>query len=421
MKGAKYWQLISHIGLAISAFLIAYLLLSETPAPHYGSFAFILVLQAFGFALSNALIASPLLILMNDERQSAYRDAVPQGFLVVAFVISIAIATMQGCYLWFSLTDFWISISFAVAGFLQQLRWYGRCEWQNRNVRVLLVSDLLFSASLLMGGIALWWFNVVSLLHIGLLLVLVSVIALVPFLASFYASCRQHTDWIVVKQGFEQQGRPALFGVLTVEATANFHSYLVVFGSGSAAFAPIAAAMLFFRPLAVVLGSLLQSERPRLVQARMAGDLKRLLSVTAGIRHVAVASFMGNALILLLLFIYWPALLWPEPDSRQEFLLALVLWSLVAGCRALRSSATAWMQAADLFAPLARVTYLSAAWTIPAVLVTWWLAGPIASLSGVLSGEVLLCLLLWRVMQKHRSQAEAKIAIATPRQTTGLQ
>ena len=403
LKAAKYWQLASHTGLALSAFLIAFLLLRYAPAAHYGSFAFILVLQAFGMALCNALIASPLLILMNTQQSSVKQDATPKGFLLFGLAIATGISLLQGLYLWFTLADIWISVLLALAGWLQQLRWYGRCEWQNRNVRVLIYSDCWLSGLLVVGSALLWWLHALTLLHVGVLLVLASSVALLPFLAGFYHSMAQPAQWYLVSKGFQKQGKPALFGVLTVELTANFHSYLVVLGSGSAAFAPLAAAMLFFRPLAVVLGSLLQSERPMLVKAQNAGNHQQVQQLRASISNIAIVAFSGNGLVLFLIFMFWPAWLWPESATRNESAWALMLWSLIALLRALRASISAWMQAADQFQPLARVTYLSAAWTIPAVLFCWWLAGPVASLLGVLSGEVLLYILLWRAKRKWLS------------------
>jgi hypothetical protein len=396
VKAATYWQLASHTALALSAFLLAYLLLRYTPAQHYGSFTFVLVLQAFGMALCNALIASPLLILMNGQQQSTSQGSPTKGFLILGVAIASAVALLQGVYLWFSLADFWISVTLAIAGWLQLIRWYGRCEWQNRDVKVLLASDLRFSVFLVVGAALLWWFHRLSLQNIGALLVFVSMVALGPFLVGFYTSFQQKADWQFVTQGYQKQGKPALFGVLTVEATANFHSYLVVLGSGSAAFAPLAAAMLFFRPLAVVLNSLLQSERPKMAQAFSAGHLGQMLQYTASIRATAIASVGVNVLVLALIYFVWPDWLWPEPATRSEFAVALLLWGFVSFFRALRSSVTALMQAADQFEPLARATYLSAAWTIPAVAVCWWQGGAIASLFGVLSGEILLGLLLWR-------------------------
>ena len=129
MKAAKYWQLASNTGLSLSAFLLAYLLLRFVPAAHYGSFTFVLVLQAFGMALCNAVIASPLLILMNSQQQST-PQATAKGFFYIGLAIASVVALLQGLYLWFTLADIGISVSLAVAGWLQLMRWYGRCEWQ---------------------------------------------------------------------------------------------------------------------------------------------------------------------------------------------------------------------------------------------------------------------------------------------------
>lgn len=414
LKAARYWQLAGNTGLALSSFLLAYLLLQYAPAAHYGSFTFVLVLQALGMALCNALVASPLLILMNNQRDQAPAPAALKGFLLLGSAIATVVAALQGLYLWLVLADCWLSVTLALAGWLQLVRWYGRCEWQNRDVRVLLRSDLAFSVLIFLGAATLWWFERLTLQNVGWLLLLVSLAALLPFIAGFLMTLRANADWQAVKLGFRLQGKPALFGVLTVEATANFHSYLVVVLSGSIAFAPLAAAMLFFRPLAVVLGSLQQSERPLLVRALAAQHLsqdisqnvpgtqnaQRVQQLTSTLRRAAFGAFALNTLALLLVFLWLPEWLWPQSVSRGDFSNALILWGLIALLRALRSPATALLQAADQFAPLARATYASAMLTVPAVLISWWLAGPVASLLGVLAGELLLGWLLLRLQQQ---------------------
>jgi hypothetical protein len=404
-RASRYLQIASNAGLALSSFCLAYLLLQYAPSAHYGHFAFILVLQAFGMALCNALVASPLLIIMNQQLQQLPSQSVLKGYLLLGTAIASVVAVLQGLYLWWAFADGGLSVCFALAGGLQLIRWYGRCEWQNRDVRVLLRSDLLFTGLIFIGAATLWGSQQLTLQHVAWLLLLASFIAIMPFITGFYAALQANTDWQAVRLGFRQQGKPALFGVLTVEATANFHSYLVVLSAGSIAFAPIAAAMLFFRPLAVVLGSLQQSDRPLLVQALHSGELPLVLQIIHHLRKTALSAFFCNALIILLVYLLVPNWLWPQSSTRTEFAVALLLWSLIALCRALRSSATALMQAADQFAPLARATYWSAALTIPAVLCCWWLAGPVASLLGVLSGEIVLGFILLRAQQQLLADA----------------
>lgn len=395
----KYYQLATNMLLALVSFLLAYLLLRYAPAGHYGSFSFVMLLQAFGMALLNAVVASPLLILFNSTTPDQ-TETVPgqvKGFLLVALGIATVLALLQACYLWLSTTDLLTALMMALAGWLQLLRWYGRCEWQNRNVRVLLRSDLLFSFCSLIGVATVWYFDTMSLSGIAVVLLLASFIALQPFARGILDLLKVPADWQTTKSGFRQQGKPALFGVLTVEATANFHSYLVVLLSGAAAFAPIAAAMLFFRPLAVVLGSLQQSERPLLVRALTSNNFTKVRQLLRFMRRAAVGAFALNLLAILLVYQFTPHWLWPDPSSRSAFSYAMALWSLIALLRSLRLPVSSQLQALDQFAPLARATYVSALCTVPLVLLGWWLAGPVASLLGVLAGELVLGLLMFRL------------------------
>ncbi len=397
----KYQQLAANVLLALSSFLLAYLLLQYATVADYGSFTFLLVLQALGMAVINALVASPLLILMNSGRDPAkpVQTAV-KGFLLVALTVATVISLLQAWYFWLSSTDLLLSMMMAVAGWMQLLRWYGRCEWQNRRVSVLLRSDVLFSLSMFAGTGIIWYFDALNLSGVAVVLLLASCIALQPFAAGIYSLLQTTTDWQITCSGLRQQGRPALVGVVTVEATANFHSYLVVLLSGSAAFAPIAAAMLFFRPLSVVLGSLQQSERPLLVRALASNNVAQAGQLLRFMRGTAVGAFTLNLIAVLLVYNFAPEWLWPEASSRIAFRDAMTIWSLIALLRALRSPVSSLLQALDQFTPLARATYVSAICTVPMVLLGWWLAGPVASLLGVLAGELLLALLMTRLHAK---------------------
>jgi len=397
LPALKYQQLAANVLLALSSFLLAYLLLQFASPVDYGSFTFLLILQAFGMAVINALVASPLLILMNSNRASA---AAEKGYLLVAFMAATIIALLQALYLWLSSADLWLSITMALAGWLQLLRWYGRCEWQNRRVSVLLRSDLLFSFCVVSGTGAIWYFDILSLSGVTVVLLLASCIALQPFFSGFICLLRTTTDWRITRSGLRQQGKPALLGVVTVEATANFHSYVVVMLSGGAAFAPIAAAMLFFRPLSVILGSLQQSERPLLVRALARQDFAQVGHLLRLMRRTAIGAFAVNLIAILIVYYFAPDWLWPEPGSRTAFSFALVIWSLIALLRALRAPISSLLQASDQFTPLAGASYASAICTVPLVLLGWWLAGPIASLIGVLIGELVLALLMTRLQAK---------------------
>jgi hypothetical protein len=283
---------------------------------------------------------------------------------------------------------------------LQILRFALRSFWLHRQPLKVIQSDLLQTATVLLPLGLMLLSQSITLWNIALLLLVAGVIANLPLVSLVRHWLAATPDWQQVRSGIQQQGKPALFGVITVEFTANFHSYLVMLTSGSQAFAAIAAATLYFRPQAVILQSLQQSEKTQLVRAWCSKQTQHIRQILRTMQYFALAAFLLNGGGLLLVYYLNPQWLWPDSATQHDLLLALTLWSSIALLRGLRLGSSTLLQAADQFRSLAQATYVSAAITVPAVWLCWWLGGAVFSLVGVLLGEIVLAALL---QQRQRS------------------
>lgn len=385
------------MGQAVASFAVAYFMLQLAPASAYGLLSLVLLLQAFGIALVNALIGAPLLIMLHG--QPAEKDgALFTGFGWVASAIALGIAALQLGFLLFSSQSMSIAVFLTIATVLQIWRFTLRCYWLNRQAVKVVQSDLLLTFAQIVPLLLLLAMQALTFESVALILVGAALLALFPLLAPIRHCFNTKPDWTAVKQGLSQQGKPAAQGVLTVELTANFHAYFVMLMSGSHAFAAIAAATLFFRPLAVMLQSLQQSERAPLVQAWQRAEKTEVSHVMRVMLRLACLAFVINVTAIGALSYWQPDWLWPDAASRPQFVDALILWSFIALLRSIRLPISTVLQAANQFEPLTRATYMSAAMTVPAVAFSWWLGGATATLFGVLFGEVILMILLRRAL-----------------------
>jgi O-antigen/teichoic acid export membrane protein len=191
--------------------------------------------------------------------------------------------------------------------------------------------------------------------------------------------------------------------VVTTEATANSHAYLVTALLGPAAFAPLAASNVVIRPINVVTNALGEWERPRMARTHQEGRLRDLEASRRSYRWTLLlfwlATLVGGTALLLLV----PSNHWLPPQYDSQFLIvAAGLWMLVALARLLRAPESTVLQALGSFRPLALATIYSAPVSVLAVLLSLAFGSVLWSIAGVLVGEILCCLLVWRAHARFR-------------------
>jgi O-antigen/teichoic acid export membrane protein len=388
-------------GVALSGFILSILLLRTVTPAQFGVYGFMQVVIALGFGISNALFGSPLTVALN--RTETPKPGTAESYFKANFLISL-LASLLLVPLAISFGESpETGAAFSVSAVLMWTRWfcrsYANAMHQHRRVAV---SDACYTLITLTGAAMLFVLNEVSIKQV---VNLQSLGASLGLLALGFKSLVVQLRGIwngpptPFRQGFKEQGRHALIGVITTEATANAHSYMVTLMLGPAAFAPLAASVLLFRPVPLVILSLTQLERPRLAQ------LLRDTQMQAAWR--AIRFFRGTALtfwIFNLAIIYWVATHYLDVVIRghyssQVIIQATYFWAAIMGLRCLRGPESALLQANGDFKQLSRVTVISSLVTIPLVISLIYYLDAIWSLAGICIGELIattLCTLLAR-------------------------
>jgi O-antigen/teichoic acid export membrane protein len=392
-------------GVALSGFILSILLLRTVTPAQFGVYGFMQVVIALGFGISNALFGSPLTVALNrtEKPKSGTAESYFKANFLISLLASLSLAPLAIGFGESPETG----AAFSVSAMLMWTRWFGRSYANaiHRHRRVA-VSDACYTIVTLTGAAILFMLNEVSIRHVVNLQSLGAGLGLLALGLKFLA-IQLRGIWngspTPFRQGFKEQGRHALLGVITTEATANAHSYLVTLMLGPAAFAPLAASVLLFRPVPLVILSLTQLERPRLAQ------LLRDTQLRAAWR--AIRFFRGTVLMFWIFnvaLIYWIATHYLDVVIRGHYdtkviIQATYFWAAIMGLRCLRGPESALLQANGDFRPLARVTVASGLVTIPLVAALIYLHGAVWSLAGILAGEVLATALTRRLAKKQIS------------------
>lgn len=211
-----------------------------------------------------------------------------------------------------------------------------------------------------------------------------------------------------------RRSRWALLGVITTEATANAHVYIITLLQGPAAFAPIAASALLMRPVNVAQNALSDFERPQMAGLIVSGrqrDIRR--SLTAFLLALG-AIWLGTVATAALVFALDPHLLFPKAYDMRFLAIAAGLWAAVAALRLVQIPESTMLQAAGAFRPLALASLWSAIGSVAGVLVLVLLVGPLWSIAGIVAGAAIY----WR--WTHRYAATWMNRFADPGQADAV-
>lgn len=392
-------------GVALSGFILSILLLRTVTPAQFGVYGFIQVVIALGFGISNALFGSPLTVALN--RTETPKSGTAESYFKASFLISL-LSSLSLVPLAISFGESpEIGAAFSASAMLMWTRWIGRSYanaiHQHRRVAV---SDACYTVITLLGAATLFVLNEVSIKHVvslqslgaGLGLLALGFKSLVVQLRGIW-----NGPSAPFRQGFKEQGRHALLGVITTEATANVHSYMVTLMLGPAAFAPLAASVLLFRPVPLVILSLTQLERPRIAQLLRDTQLKAAWRAIRFFRGTVLTFWIFNLAIIYWIVTHYLDVVIRGHYDAKVIIQATYFWAAIMGLRCLRGPESALLQANGDFKPLARVTVISSLVTIPLVATLVYLYGAIWSLAGILTGEVLATALTRSLARKQIS------------------
>lgn len=384
---------IGPVSSAATQFALSLVMLRLLPPAAFGSFTFLLVASQLSWGIWSALLCAPLPVLLahgtDDERRVA-EDTLLSANLIGA---GLSLALFVGIATALDMRPA-AALCYGAYGAVALLRWFGRayCYAQGHPARTAL-SDLLYSATVMgvLGGILLLMKGDPEIACYTALLV-GALAGLLPFGTTILSRQLRAVSWGAMRRYvsiWRGHARWALLGVITTEATANAHVYLITLLQGPAAFAPIAASALLMRPVNVAQNALSDFERPQmatLIAGRRHRDIRR--SLTAFLLALG-AIWLGTVAMATLVFAVNPRLLFPPVYDTHFLVIAAGLWSAVAALRLVQMPESVLLQAAGAFRPLAMASLWSSIGSVVAVLVLILLAGPLWSIAGIVAGAAI--------------------------------
>lgn len=408
---------------AISQFVLSLLLLRALPASEFGSFSFLLITSLFTAGIWSSLFCAPLPALLNNAKTED-RASLLQcifGVSVIGAGVAILLFLSFGLLLGRPLPEV-LLFALYVAFFL--LRWLARAYAYATGGRIrTMISDLTYSATLLIGIGTLFLANAVTIELSYAIMLFSAFVGLLTFgwsylkrqFSSFYP--RAFKDYLPI---WRTHSGWSLMGIITTEATVNCHVYLVTLVAGPAAYAPIAATALMIRPVGVLQNALEEFERAHMAIDIAAGRIKAVLRSVVQFRLMLIAVLFAAAAAVTAMFVFVPRIVFPAHYPIEVLATGTALWMAVASVRLIRVPESAMLQAAGAFRPLAWASAVSCGFSVTAVLVLLFLVGPIWSIGGIVAGEIAFCLLVlwqsrqWRSKAQRRSEAIDRVADTGP-------
>lgn len=394
-------------GTALANFVLAMLLLRSVSAAQFGVFAFINVIIGLGYGVSNALFGSPLTVLLN--RLESPKAGATESFFRANFILTVGASFLLAAIV-LSFGEAMITAAlFALSAMLLWTRWFGRSyAHATHEPQRVVASDACYTALTISGAFFLLWVDAVSISGFAGLQALgagLGTLALGKTSLAAQISGLRPGSLLPFRSAFREHGRHALVGVVSTEATANAHAYIVTLFLGPAAFAPLAAAALLFRPIPIVILSMTQLERPRLAHLLREGAPHAARRVISLFRNAVLGCWAANAILAYFVVTFFLESVIRGDYDPQVITKAVIFWGLIMGLRCLRGPESALLQANGEFRPLARVTVVSGLISIPLVLLFVFVFGAVWSLAAVLAGELAATIRIKRLartqMEKH--------------------
>jgi O-antigen/teichoic acid export membrane protein len=390
-------------------FLASLIFLHALPAREFGLFSFVMVLVSFGMSATASLIVVPITqnIVTGDARtrptcfKMNWLVCLVFGILLFAALAASGAALLRAAVL-------------GLFGATFAFRWFARnIAYIDGRVGAAITSDILYSAALLGALGALVFTGQMTFAHGSEVLLLAAGLALLPFGGRFFqgqlAALRggRLRDYLPV---FRDMSRWALLGVVLTEITVNAHAYLVTFIAGPGSFALLALGMLLMRPASLVQSSLPDLERPAMARAIAANNLSSLSRIQRHFTYGLAAAWAANMLLCAGLLTFFPMLLLKKGYALHDVEMVAMISAAIMAVRTLRTPLAVMLQAAGQFKALAGVGATSGVFSVAATLALLLAFGPVASLGGIVLGEIVILLRLYPMARSwKRTQREVAL------------
>lgn len=381
-------------------FLASLIFVRNLPAAEFGIFSFVLVIVPFCMSIMAALLVLPVnnaLAASPPERARIEAACLKMNAILTALAGAILFGFLIGARAPVS-----AALLLAAYGAAFTFRWFARSfSFVKGRTGPAIASDMIYAALLVAGLTAMWTSHAVQLLPGALLLLTAALMSLSPFGARFFRD-----QMAALGQGrirdyrgiFRDITRWSLMGVILTELTVNAHAYLVTFISGPGPFALLAVGQILMRPASLVQSALPDVERPAMTRAIAAQDKARRTRLLGNFRLVLLAVWVVTTILAAAILILAPQLLLKNTYSPSDALLVTVITGAIMLVRCFRTPPATLMQAAGELKALANIAACTSVVSILLTLAFLLAWGPVASLLGILTGEIVIVAMLKRTV-----------------------
>ena len=391
--------------LAVSGahFLASLIFLRLLTAQEFGLFSFVMVVVAFGMSATASLVVVPITQALARGDDTGRTICFKINWLVCGgFGIALAAALGFG-----GATPMQASVM-GLFGAVFAWRWFARnMAYIDGRMRDAITSDITYSALLITTLGVLAFAHRISLLLGSEVLLVAALLALIPFGSDFMKVQARSlagprlSDYVPV---FRNVSRWAVLGVVLTEVTVNAHAYLVTFISGASAFALLALGMLLLRPASLAQSALPDLERPAMARANAARDAQGLERIRRHFTWGLSAAWVANLALCAVILTFFPALVLKKGYAIEDAALVAAISAAVMAVRVLRTPLAVQLQAAGEFKALAGIGGVSSVISVVTTLALLLVFGPIASLGGIVIGELVILVRL-RIMVRQWKMA----------------
>jgi O-antigen/teichoic acid export membrane protein len=373
-------------------FLASLLFVRDLPAASFGLFSFVLVIVPFAMSMTASLLVIPVTRALSQAREE--RAQVVANCLKMNLLLTVLTGLCVFALLLAARAPVLPALLLGLFGGIFTFRWFARCfGFVEGRVHAAIASDIVYAAALICGLGFLAFSHRVTLDDGAMVLLLAALAALIPLGRQFFAdqfAALWNGSLRAYGATFRDLTRWSLLGVIFTEMTVNAHAYLVTFIAGPGPFALLALGMLLMRPASLVQSALPDLERPVMTRQIAARDWRALTRTSREFGAGLLAVLLGTLALDAVLLIWFPGLVLKRGYSLHDVMIVATLSALVMAVRCLRAPPAVMLQAAGAFKEMAGLGMKSSAISLLATLALLLCFGPIASLGGVLLGEVVI-------------------------------
>jgi O-antigen/teichoic acid export membrane protein len=373
-------------------FLASLIFLRSLSRDAFGQLSFLLVIVPFGLSISGALVGAS--VSRVAARNGGLDDAELSTHLKVNLLYSMMVGAGVLALLHLSHAGWTMAAALGLYAGLMALRWFGRnLAYALKSPLRVTVSDLTYAGVLIAGLGVLQAVHGLDVGDASIALLLAAAAGLAALGTNFLRQLLlPPRAGAITAFGdiWQELARWSVLGVFLTELTANAHVYLVTFLFGPASFALLAVGSLLMRPVVLVLSALPDMERPEMARRIAAGDHQGALRCVKEFRTAAGAVWLATLLLAGAVLMWFPSAILKHGYDAGEVLVVLAIWGAISAVRVARTPESVLLQAAGQFRPLAGASAWSSLVSLTVTLALALFFGPVVSLLGVLSGELVM-------------------------------